>query len=162
MCKQGPGRTKNLVGHFKGAVGGQPGFLIDGRFCFRHVLTIRLNLSGESHSMTTTTEEEELLGVVLTPRQIWELLDLLNDAPGDADEDVLDAVANKLRSPRVFTRVSAARYQGRLLALTPDEHRALVDLVENDNTPSDDIISVVGARLVGLVPDRTRTGKIRD
>ena len=37
--------------------------------------------------MTTTTEEEELLGVVLTPRQIWELLDLLNDAPGDADED---------------------------------------------------------------------------
>ncbi|CAM8620584.1 MAG: hypothetical protein NTU96_10290 [Actinobacteria bacterium] len=112
--------------------------------------------------MTTTTEEEELLGVVLTPRQIWELLDLLNDAPGDADEDVLDAVANKLRSPRVFTRVSAARYQGRLLALTPDEHRALVDLVENDNTPSDEVISVVGARLVGLVPDRTRTGKIRD
>jgi hypothetical protein len=112
--------------------------------------------------MTTTTEEEELLGVVLTPRQIWELLDLLNDAPGDADEDVLDAVANKLRSPRVFTRVSAARYQGRLLALTTDEHRALVDLVENDATPSDEVISVVGARLVGLVPDRTRTGKIRD
>ena len=109
--------------------------------------------------MTTTTEEEELLGVVLTPRQIWELLDLLNDAPGDADEDVLDAVANKLRSPRVFTRVSAARYQGRLLALTADEHQALVELVENDTTPSDEVISEVGARLIGLVPDRTRAGK---
>ena len=107
-------------------------------------------------SMTT---EEELLGVVLTPRQIWELLDLLNDAPGDADEDVLDAVANKLRSPRVFTRVSAARYQGRLLALTADEHQALVELVENDTTPSDEVISEVGARLIGLVPDRTRAGK---
>lgn len=107
-------------------------------------------------SMTT---EEELLGVVLTPRQIWELLDLLNDAPGDADEDVLDAVANKLRSPRVFTRVSAARYQGRLLALTTDEHQALVELVENDTTPSDEVISEVGARLIGLVPDRTRAGK---
>ena len=46
--------------------------------------------------------------------------------------------------------------------LDPDEHRALVDLVENDNTPSDEVISVVGARLIGLVPDRTRTGKIRD
>jgi hypothetical protein len=110
----------------------------------------------------TTTAEDELLGVVLTPRQIWELLDLLNDAPGDADEDVLDAVANKLRSPRVFTRVSAARYQGRLLALTADEHQSLVAHVEDDATPSDEIISTVGARLVGLVPDRGRTGKIRD
>jgi hypothetical protein len=110
----------------------------------------------------TTTAEDELLGVVLTPRQIWELLDLLNDAPGDADEDVLDAVANKLRAPRVFTRVSAARYQGRLLALTTDEHQALVALVEDDATPSDEIISLVGARLVGLVPDRGRSGKGRD
>lgn len=162
MCIQGPRRTKNRVGHFEGAVGGRPGFLINRQFRSPLVLTIRLNLFGESHSMTTTTDEEELLGVVLTPRQIWELLDLLNDAPGDADEDVLDAVANKLRSPRVFTRVSAARYQGRLLALTADEHRSLVDLVENDTTPTDEVISVVGARLVGLVPDRTRTGKIRD
>lgn len=105
----------------------------------------------------TTTTDDELLGVVLTPRQIWELLDLLNDEPGDADEDVLDAVANKLRSPRVFTRVSAARYQGRLLALTEEEHEALIALVEDDVTPSDEIISTVGARLVGLVPDRTRT-----
>ena len=39
--------------------------------------------------MTTTTSETELLGVVLTPRQIWELLDLVNDTPGDADEEVL-------------------------------------------------------------------------
>lgn len=162
MCIPGPRRTKNLLGHFEGAVGGRPGFLIEGWFHVLPVPTVRLNHFGESHSMTTTTDEEELLGVVLTPRQIWELLDLLNDAPGDADEDVLDAVANKLRSPRVFTRVSAARYQGRLLAMTSDEHHALVDLVENDTTPSDEVISVVGARLVGLVPDRTRTGKIRD
>lgn len=110
----------------------------------------------------TTTSDDELLGVVLTPRQIWELLDLLNDSPGDADEEVLDAVANKLRSPRVFTRASAARYQGRLLAMSADEHRALVDLVEDDTTPPDVVISEVGARLVALVPDRTRTGKIRD
>ena len=48
--------------------------------------------------MTTTANETDLLGVVLTPRQIWELLDLVNDAEGDADEDVLDAVAAKLRS----------------------------------------------------------------
>jgi len=107
----------------------------------------------------TTATDEELLGVVLTPRQIWELLDLLNDAPGDADEDVLDAVANKLRSPRIFTRVSAARYQGRLLALTADEHVALIALVQDDVTPSGDVISEIGSRLVGLVPDRTRTGK---
>lgn len=108
----------------------------------------------------TTTTDDELLGVVLTPRQIWELLDLLNDEPGDADEDVLDAVANKLRSPRTFTRQSAARYQGRLLALTPEEHASLVALVEDDRTPPDVVIAEVGARLVALVPDRTRTGKI--
>ena len=60
----------------------------------------------------TTTTEAELLGVVLTPRQIWELLDLVNDTPGDADEEVLDAVASKLRSPRVFTRTSACSLPG--------------------------------------------------
>jgi hypothetical protein len=100
--------------------------------------------------------DDELLGVVLTPRQIWELLDLLNDAPGDADEDVLDAVANKLRSPRVFTRMSAARYQGRLLAMTGDEHEALLALVEDDRTPNDVVIATIGARLVSLMPDRAR------
>lgn len=102
----------------------------------------------------TTTTDAELLGVVLTPRQIWELLDLVNDTPGDADEEVLDAVANKLRSPRVFTRASAARYQGRLLALTTDEHEALVELVEDDVTPPEVVVESVAARLVALVPDR--------
>jgi hypothetical protein len=107
----------------------------------------------------TTTTDAELLGVVLTPRQIWELLDLVNDAPGDADEEVLDAVAAKLRSPRVFTRTSAARYQGRLLALTTDEHAALVELVEDDVTPPSDVIATVGSRLVALVPDRGKGGR---
>jgi hypothetical protein len=106
--------------------------------------------------MTTTAPETELLGVVLTPRQIWELLDLVNDAEGDADEDVLDAVAGKLRAPRVFTRVSAARYQGRLLALEPDEHEALLALVEDDVTPSRAVIDAVSAALLALVPDRGR------
>ncbi len=100
--------------------------------------------------------DDELLGVVLTPRQIWELLDLLNDAPGDADEDVLDAVANKLRTPRVFTRVSAARYQGRLLAMTGEEHESLLALVEHDRTPTDAVIASIGARLLSLMPDRAR------
>lgn len=112
--------------------------------------------------MTTTTSDAELLGVVLTPRQIWELLDLVNDTPGDADEEVLDAVASKLRSPRVFTRTSAARYQGRLLALTTEEHEALVALVEDDVTPPDDVITTVGARLVGLVPERGKGGRGRN
>ena len=107
-------------------------------------------------TMTTTAPETDLLGVVLTPRQIWELLDLVNDAEGDADEDVLDAVAGKLRAPRVFTRVSAARYQGRLLALEPDEHEALLALVEDDVTPSDAVIESVSAALIALVPDRGR------
>jgi hypothetical protein len=107
----------------------------------------------------TTTTDAELLGVVLTPRQIWELLDLVNDAPGDADEEVLDAVAAKLRSPRVFTRTSAARYQGRLLALTTDEHAALVELVEDDVTPPPDVIATVSSRLVALVPDRGKGGR---
>ena len=109
----------------------------------------------------TTTTDAELLGVVLTPRQIWELLDLVNDSPGDADEDVLDAVAAKLGSPRVFTRTSAARYQGRLLALTEEEHAALVELVDNDVTPPDDVIASVGARLVALVPERGKGGRGR-
>ena len=109
----------------------------------------------------TTTTDAELLGVVLTPRQIWELLDLVNDTPGDADEEVLDAVASKLRSPRVFTRTSASRYQGRLLALTTAEHEALVALVEDDVTPPDDVIEVVGARLVALVPERGKGGRGR-
>ncbi len=67
----------------------------------------------------------------------------------------------KLRSPRVFTRTSAARYQGRLLALSPEEHEALVALVEDDVTPPDDVIESVGARLVALVPDRGRAGRGR-
>ncbi len=109
----------------------------------------------------TTTADAELLGVVLTPRQIWELLDLVNDTPGDADEDVLDAVAAKLRSPRVFTRTSAARYQGRLLALTAEEHEALIDLVEDDVTPSEEVIASVSAHLLALVPDRGKGGRAR-
>jgi hypothetical protein len=109
----------------------------------------------------TTTTDAELLGVVLTPRQIWELLDLVNDTPGDADEDVLDAVAAKLQSPRVFTRTSAARYQGRLLALTAEEHAALLELVEDDVTPPDEVITSVSARLVSLVPDRSKGGRNR-
>lgn len=109
----------------------------------------------------TTTTEAELLGVVLTPRQIWELLDLVNDTPGDADEEVLDAVASKLRSPRVFTRTSASRYQGRLLALTTEEHEALVTLVEDDVTPPDDVIEAVAARLLALVPERGKGGRGR-
>lgn len=107
-------------------------------------------------TMTTTANETDLLGVVLTPRQIWELLDLVNDAEGDADEDVLDAVAAKLQSPRVFSRVSAARYQGRLLALEPAEHEALLALVEDDVTPDDAVIESVSAALIALVPDRGR------
>jgi hypothetical protein len=109
----------------------------------------------------TTTTDAELLGVVLTPRQIWELLDLVNDTPGDADEEVLDAVAAKLRSPRVFTRTSAARYQGRLLALTTEEHEALVELVEDDVTPPDEVITSVSARLMALVPDRAKGGRAK-
>lgn len=97
-----------------------------------------------------------LLGVVLTPRQIWELLDLVRDTPGDADEDVLDAVAAKLRNPRQFTKASASKYQGRLLVLSEEEHEALVELVEDDVTPSDEVIEAVSARLEALVPDRRR------
>lgn len=115
-----------------------------------------MSSTATSAPSSTLSSEDELFGVVLTPRQIWELLDLINDAPGDADEDVLDAVANKLRSPRVFTRVSAARYQGRLLALDAVEHAAVMALVEDDVTPPDEVISTVGARLVALVPDRGR------
>src|SRR3954454_1618904 len=109
----------------------------------------------------TTTTDPELRGVVMTPRQIGDLLDLVNDTPGDADEEVLDAVASKLRSPRVFTRTSASRYQGRLLALTTEEHEALVALVEDDVTPPDEVIEVVGARLVALVPERGKGGRGR-
>lgn len=97
-----------------------------------------------------------LLGVVLTPRQIWELLDLVRDTPGDADEDVLDAVLAKLRNPRQFTRASASKYQGRLLVLSTEEHAALLELVEDDVTPPDEIIEAVSERLEGLVPDRRR------
>ena len=100
-----------------------------------------------------------LLGVVLTPRQIWELLDLVRDEPGDADEDVLDAVAAKLQNPRQFTRASASKYQGRLLVLSSDEHQALLALVLDDVTPPDDVIAAVGERLEGLVPDRRRAPK---
>ena len=100
-----------------------------------------------------------LLGVVLTPRQIWELLDLVRDTPGDADEDVLDAVLAKLRNPRQFTRSSASKYQGRLLVLSTEEHAALLELVEDDVTPPDDVIEAVGERLEGLVPDRRRGPK---
>ena len=104
---------------------------------------------------------DELLGVVLTPRQIWELLDLVNDTPGDADEDVLDAVAAKLRSPRSFTRASAAKYQGRLLALDPDQHAAILELVENDVTPPDPVVEDVATRLSALVADRKRSDQGR-
>ena len=97
-----------------------------------------------------------LLGVVLTPRQIWELLDLVRDVPGDADEDVLDAVMAKLRAPRQFTRASASKYQGRLLVLSTEEHAALLDLVVDDVTPHDEVIETVGERLEGLFPDRRR------
>lgn len=100
-----------------------------------------------------------LLGVVLTPRQIWELLDLVRDEPGDADEDVLDAVAAKLQNPRQFTRASASKYQGRLLVLSDHEHQALLALVLDDVTPPDEVIEAVGERLEGLVPDRRRTSK---
>ena len=97
-----------------------------------------------------------LLGVVLTPRQIWELLDLVRDEPGDADEDVLDAIEAKLRNPRQFTKASASKYQGRLLVLSAEEHEALLDLVIDDRTPPDAVIETVGQRLEGLVPDRRR------
>jgi hypothetical protein len=100
-----------------------------------------------------------LLGVVLTPRQIWELLDLVQDAPGDADEDVLDAVAAKLENPRQFTRASASKYQGRLLVLSTEEHAALVELVVDDVTPPDEVIRTVSERLESLVPDRRRGPK---
>lgn len=116
----------------------------------------------ESANPPAINAEDELLGVVLTPRQIWELLDLINDSPGDADEDVLDAIANKLRAPRVFTRVSAARYQGRLLALSSEEHASVMALVEDDATPTAEIIETVGARLVALVPDRGRGSRHPD
>jgi hypothetical protein len=62
----------------------------------------------------------------------------------------------------VFTKTSAARYQGRLLALTTEEHEALVELVEDDVTPPDDVISTVGARLVALVPERGKGGRGRN
>jgi hypothetical protein len=116
----------------------------------------------ESATPPAINAEDELLGVVLTPRQIWELLDLINDSPGDADEDVLDAIATKLRAPRVFTRVSAARYQGRLLALSAEEHASVMALVEDDATPSPEIIDNVAARLVALVPDRGRGSRHPD
>lgn len=97
-----------------------------------------------------------LLGVVLTPRQIWELLDLVRDVPGDADEDVLDAVAAKLENPRQFTRASASKYQGRLLVLSVEEHEALLALVIDDVTPAETVIEAVSERLEALVPDRRR------
>lgn len=103
-----------------------------------------------------------LLGVVLTPRQIWELLDLVRDAEGDADEDVLDAVAAKLATPRQFTRASASKYQGRLLVLSTEEHQALIELVADDVTPPDEVIEAVAERLEGLVPDRRRAPRPGD
>ena len=46
--------------------------------------------------MTTTTSDAELLGVVLTPRQIWELLDLVNDI---GHETVIRDVAGQNQGP---------------------------------------------------------------
>lgn len=103
-----------------------------------------------------------LLGVVLTPRQIWELLDLVRDVPGDADEDVLDAVAAKLENPRQFTRASASKYQGRLLVLSGEEHEALLALVIDDVTPPEAVIEAVSERLEALVPDRRRSKRNDD
>ena len=109
----------------------------------------------------TTTTEAELLGVVLTPRQIWELLDLVNDTPGDADEEVLDAVASKLRSPRVFTRTSAAPLPGPAARPHHRGARGPRRSRRGRRHPSRRRHHVVGARLVALVPERGKGGRGR-